>query len=107
MFACIYVPDFLVAALVRAEPLLRDRAVAVLEGKPPQMRVVALNDPARLLGLEIGMTKLQAAIFAAPREQGPAAAPRKKSPQIEFASRRSKTHVKPTTAVLRQRSPEQ
>ena len=45
--------------------LLRDRAVAVLEGKPPLVRVAALNDKARLLGMEIGMTKLQAAIFAA------------------------------------------
>src|SRR5271165_3716635 len=107
MFACIYVPDFPVAALVRAEPSLRDRAVAVLEGKPPQVRVVALNDHARLLGLEIGMTKLQAAIFAAPQEQGSTAAPRKKSPQIEFASRRSKAQAKPTAAILQQRSPEQ
>ncbi len=70
MFACIYVPDFPVAAIIRAEPQLRDRAVAVLEGKPPQVRVAALNDKARLLGMEIGMTKLQAAIFAVPEEKG-------------------------------------
>ena len=44
MFACIYVPDFPVEAFVRAEPLLRERAVAVLEGKPPLVRVVALNE---------------------------------------------------------------
>ena len=64
MFACIYIPDFPVEAIVRAEPLLRERAVAVLEGKPPLTRVVALNEKARLLGMETGMTKLQAAIFA-------------------------------------------
>ena len=64
MFACIYVPDFPVEAIVRAEPLLRERAVAVLEGKPPLVRVVALNEKARLLGMEIGMTKLQAEVFA-------------------------------------------
>ena len=61
MFACIYIPDFPVEAIVRAEPLLRERAVAVLDGKPPVVRVVALNEKARLLGMEAGMTKLQAA----------------------------------------------
>jgi protein ImuB len=109
MFACIYVPDFPVAAMVRAEPLLRDRAVAVLEGKPPQMRVAALNDSARLMGIEIGMTKLQAAIFAAAEERGavPAQpAPGKKLAQIEFSSRRSKA-ARPMSVVLRQRSSEQ
>ena len=72
MFACIHVPDFPVAAIVRAEPLLRERAVAVLEGKPPLVRVIALNERARLLGMEAGMTKLQAAVFAAPIEKSPA-----------------------------------
>src|ERR1700756_134191 len=64
MFACIHIPDFPVEAIVRNESLLRDRAVAVLEGKPPLSRVVALNEKARLLGMEVGMTKLQAALFA-------------------------------------------
>ncbi len=64
MFACIYVPDFPVEAVVRGEPLLRERAVAILEGKPPLVRVIALNEKARMLGLEAGMTKLQAAVFA-------------------------------------------
>ena len=66
MFACIYVPDFPVAAIVRSEPQLRERAVAVLEGKPPLVRVAALNDKARLLGMDVGMSKLQAAIFVEP-----------------------------------------
>ncbi len=64
MFACIYIPDFPVEAMVRIKPLLREQAVAVLEGKPPLTRVIALNEKARLLGMEIGMTKLQAAIFS-------------------------------------------
>lgn len=64
MFACIYIPDFAVEAIVRAEPLLREHAVAVLDGKPPLVRVIALNKKARQLGMEIGMTKLQAAIFS-------------------------------------------
>ncbi len=65
MFACIYIPDFPVEAIVRADSLLREQAVAVLEGKPPVVRVIALNEKARLLGMEAGMTKLQAAVFAA------------------------------------------
>ncbi len=64
MFASIYIPDFPVEAIVRAEPLLREHAVAVLEGKPPLVRVMALNEKARQLGMEIGMTKLQAAVFS-------------------------------------------
>ncbi len=82
MFACIYIPDFPVEAIVRAEPLLRERAVAVLEGKPPAVRVIALNEKARLLGMETGMTKLQAAVFAAPEEKSPAIL-RPRSPEQE------------------------
>jgi len=63
MFACIYIPDFPVEAIVRAEPLLCERAVAVLDGKPPVVRVIALNERARQMGMEVGMTKLQAGIF--------------------------------------------
>src|SRR5580658_1727919 len=63
MFACIYIPDFPVEAIVRAEPLLRERAVAALDGKPPVTRIIALNERARQMGMEAGMTKLQAAIF--------------------------------------------
>jgi len=110
MFACIYIPDFPVAAIVRAEPLLRERAVAVLDGKPPQVRVFALNDKARLLGMEIGMTKLQAGIFAVSEEEGVVAnkaEPKKKSSSIELSKRSAKPQSKPTAAVLRQRSPAQ
>ena len=63
MFACIYIPDFPVEAIVRAEPLLRERAAAVLEGKPPLVRVIALNEKARRMGMEVGLTKMQAVIF--------------------------------------------
>jgi len=110
MFACIYIPDFPVAAIVRAEPLLRDRAVAVLEGKPPLVRVAALNDKARMLGMDVGMTKLQAAIFAVPGEEGltrTQSEPGKKASQIELSSQRAKVRPKLTAAVLRQRSPVQ
>ena len=110
MFACVYIPDFPMAAIVRAEPLLHEHAVAVLDGKPPQVRVFALNDEARLLGMEIGMTKLQAAIFAIPEEESTVAKkvdPRKESSSIELSKHHVQKHRKPTAAILRQRSPAQ
>ncbi|MGB9072654.1 MAG: hypothetical protein WCC22_08265 [Terriglobales bacterium] len=59
MFACIFIPDFYVEAVIRFEPELRSRAVAVLAGRSPLERVVALNEKARQTGVEIGTTKAQ------------------------------------------------
>jgi protein ImuB len=59
-FACIYVPNFPVAAVLRAEPELRTRAVAVLVGKPPLETILAVNDRASRLSIAPGMTKPQA-----------------------------------------------
>src|SRR5450755_2928845 len=58
-YACIFVPDFPVEALLRAEPGLRAQALAVLEGKVPLQTVFALNEKARRAGVSAGMTKLQ------------------------------------------------
>ncbi len=60
MFAAIHIPDFPVEAMVRAEPELREHAIAVLEGTPPLAHVIAANERAAHLGIEPGMTKLQA-----------------------------------------------
>ena len=60
MFAAIYIPDFPVEAMVRAEPELREQAVAVVEGTPPLGHVVAVNERAAQAGVEPGMTRLQA-----------------------------------------------
>jgi protein ImuB len=59
-FACIYVPNFPVAAALRAEPELHTRAVAILEGKPPLETILAVNDQASRMGVTPGMTKSQA-----------------------------------------------
>ncbi len=59
MFACIFIPDFSVQAIMRFEPALRARSVAVLTGRPPLEKVVALNERARQTGVDIGMTKSQ------------------------------------------------
>jgi protein ImuB len=59
-FACIFVPDFSVQAMLRAEPHLRMHAFAVLEGKAPLQKVFAINEYARSAGVDCGMSKLQA-----------------------------------------------
>lgn len=58
-FACIYVPDFSVEAILRAEPELRSQALAVLEGKAPLQKVFTVNEKARREGVVPGMTKIQ------------------------------------------------
>jgi protein ImuB len=59
-FACIFVPNFPLAAVFRAEPELRARALAILDGKPPLEKVFAGNEGASLIGITPGMTKAQA-----------------------------------------------
>lgn len=59
MFACIFIPDFSVKAIIRFEPELRARCVTVLGGRPPLEKVVALNEKARQTGVEIGATRAQ------------------------------------------------
>jgi protein ImuB len=105
VFACIYIPDFPVEAIVRVEPLLRECAVAILDGNPPLMRVLAVNERARRIGMEIAMTKLQAAIFT--EEEAP---PGTKSPQMEtrhIAFSQDLPKPRRSLAILRRRSPEQ
>src|ERR1700733_12394246 len=57
-FACIYVPNFPVAAVLRAEPELEAQPVAIFEGKPPLEKIIAVNEKAT--GIAPGMTKAQA-----------------------------------------------
>src|SRR5215471_12365615 len=58
-FACIYVPNFFVAAALRAEPELATYAIAILEGKPPLEKIIAVNEHATRLGIASGMSKAQ------------------------------------------------
>jgi protein ImuB len=60
MFACIFVPNFSIAAICRAEPELRAQAVAIFEGKPPLENVCAVNKSAGHIGITTAMTKAQA-----------------------------------------------
>ncbi|MGB7436668.1 MAG: DNA polymerase Y family protein [Candidatus Acidiferrum sp.] len=58
-FASIFIPDFPVQAVIRQDPDLQGKPVAILQGAPPLTKVFAVNQAARALGVEVGMTKLQ------------------------------------------------
>lgn len=62
-FASIHVPNFMVQAVVSAEPELRGRAVALVDGISPLCVVVALNESARITGIQLGMAESQAEEF--------------------------------------------
>ena len=62
-FACIHIPDFMVQSVVRSEPALRERALALICGKPPLWNVVAANAAALQAGVQLGMTKSQVTEF--------------------------------------------
>jgi protein ImuB len=61
MYVCVYIPDFSVQAVARGDPTLRRRAVAIVDGTAPLLRVIALNEPARTAGIGLGMTAVQVA----------------------------------------------
>jgi protein ImuB len=64
LYLCVHVCDFAAQALTRSgtpHPL----AMAILSGDPPLERVFAINQPARLLGMKAGMSRLQAESFHA------------------------------------------
>jgi protein ImuB len=62
-FASIYVPQFMVQAVMRAEPHLRAGALALVDGTPPLVRVIAANDSAWRAGIQMSMAKSQVAQF--------------------------------------------
>lgn len=63
-FAAIFVPNFMVQAIVRYEPELLLRPLAVIEGQSPNCSVVAVNRLAELTGITAGMTKASAEQFS-------------------------------------------
>jgi protein ImuB len=63
MFASIFIPHFHVQALVRNEPELLEKAVAVVDGTPPMLKVFGANDAALRAGVELGMARLKVEHF--------------------------------------------
>ena len=62
-FGCIFVPNFMVQGVVRSEPELCERAVALVDGTAPVWSVVGVNEAAARAGIALGMTKSQAQQF--------------------------------------------
>ena len=62
-FASVFVPNFMVQAVVRSEPGLRDRALALVDGTSPIQTVIGLNEAASKAGVKLAMTKSQAQQF--------------------------------------------
>jgi protein ImuB len=60
LFASIFVPDFSLQALFAKRPELQTEAIALVEGTPPIVKVVAVNHKAFKLGAETGLMKAQA-----------------------------------------------
>lgn len=60
MYAVLHPPNFFAQAAIHGHPELRDKPFAVLDGEPPTELVFAANKAACSLGVESGMTRLQA-----------------------------------------------
>ena len=58
--ACIMVPDFPIAAMVRANPALDGVALAIAASSAAHAEIDAVSAPARALGIRAGMTLAQA-----------------------------------------------
>src|SRR6266852_3321682 len=65
LFASVFIPDFPLQALFAAKPELRREAIALIDGKPPLLKVMAANEKARKAGVEIGLMKAQAEMAGA------------------------------------------
>lgn len=62
-FCAIFVPDFVLQAVIRSEPALRNQPLVLLDGSLPTFRVVAVNGAGQKLGVTPGLTKAAAAEF--------------------------------------------
>jgi len=60
LFAGIFVPDFSLQSLFAKRSELQTEAIALIDGTPPILKVIAANEKARKLGVEIGLMKAQA-----------------------------------------------
>jgi protein ImuB len=78
-FASVHVPNFLLQAVVRAEPDLRGRALALVEGDPPLWKIVAADEGALQAGIELGMGGSQARQFSSVEI-------RRRAPELEISA---------------------
>jgi protein ImuB len=59
LYACLYVKEFPAQAMLRLRPELREQPCAILEGEPPTQHVCSCNTKARLVGVSLGMTRVE------------------------------------------------
>jgi len=72
LFASIFIPDFSLQALFAKRPELQAKSVALIDGTPPLLKVVAANDTAMKAGVAVGLLKAQAeAVGAEPILRSP------------------------------------
>jgi protein ImuB len=60
LYACLYAREFPLQALLRLRPGLRGNPIAVLSGRPPLEMICSMNRAARLRGVALGMTRVEA-----------------------------------------------
>jgi len=64
LYLCLHLRDFAAQAIVCAQAAFHERPFAVLSGEPPLERVFAMTQQARQLGMEEGMSRVQAESFS-------------------------------------------
>jgi protein ImuB len=64
MYAVLHPPNFSAQAAAHTRPELRKRPFVLLDGEPLEETVFAANKAARVVGAEVGMTRLQAESFS-------------------------------------------
>jgi protein ImuB len=62
-FASIFVPDFMLQAVVRSAPGIGNRAVVLVDAASPLRPVICLNQQASTRGIKLGMTKSEVEQF--------------------------------------------
>ncbi len=67
LYACLYVEELSLQALLRLRPELRDKPCVVMDGDPPLQMVCSLNTKARRLGVTHAMTRVEIDTFTSIR----------------------------------------
>ena len=63
LYACLYVREFPVQAMLRFRPHLKNTPVVILEGTPPRQTVCSCNVRAAALGIDTGLTRAELDVF--------------------------------------------
>lgn len=64
LYLCLHLRDFAAQAIACSQSALHERPLAILSGEPPLERVFAMTRQARQLGMEEGMSRVQAESFS-------------------------------------------